>query len=405
MKIKNILFNVLFSLAALVLLFGGLEVFFRTTHLFGARISWSIPHPVLGWRFTPNREYWFFEENTHPVTWRTNRFGWKDKEWHEVKKPGVVRIAALGDSYVEALQLEPEKNFLSLGESHLRSRYGLESEWMNFGRSGFTQTEEWWVLQNEILKFQPDAVLVFFFPVNDIDDIAPDTTLDPIRPYYKPGPEGELLLDTSFRETSEFRIKAWINAIKHHSAFVSLLTQRYTILKRQMRARAKIPVYETPDTQIARYLSLCTPKPDPLHAANYALNKKLLAEMAALLKSRDIVMVLVVLDIPAYIPEIEARYKALEPAFDPLFFEHDLENFARQHGIEFVGLQSLFRKNYVQTGPLHFSNRAPIKYWEYGAHSGHWNYEGHELVARALSEKLGRILSISQAPQESEIAS
>jgi hypothetical protein len=118
-----------------------LEIFLRTTHFSGARVSWSSPDPQIGWRFKPNFEYWYdSRENDHPIIGRTNNFSWNDKDWLIEKDPGVYRVAILGDSYVEGLQVEQDKHFVALAQAdlnHSEGQPGRRFELMNFGRSGF----------------------------------------------------------------------------------------------------------------------------------------------------------------------------------------------------------------------------------------------------------------------------
>lgn len=371
---------------ALILCFLTIEITVRMTHLFNARLSWTQPHEVLGWSFIPNGTFWFREENPNSVTFKTNSYGWKDKEWSIRKPKNTFRIAALGDSYAEAFQVEPEKNFLSLAENKLPG-----TEWLNFSRSGFTQTEELWVLKNEALRFSPDLVIVFFFAVNDIDDISKKTALDPIRPFYQLSTDNELILDTSFKDTSLFKRKSFLFPFKKHSVVLSLIAERWSLLKRQNSFKLRAQT-----GKLQGYLTLCTQSPDPVYAENYKLNKHLLSEMIKVSKQNRTGFLLVNIDTPAYMPQIEESFKKVSPDFDPLFFEKDLEQFAQNQQVYYLSLQSLFREKFSQTGhALHWEywlqkNRP---YWEYGAHTGHWNYQGHEVVAEAISQKVAEILA------------
>ena len=66
-----------------------LEITLRVTHLFGARISWTSPDPILGYTFNPGKDYWVNKENDHPISGKINRFGWRDKEW-SLDKPKIL---------------------------------------------------------------------------------------------------------------------------------------------------------------------------------------------------------------------------------------------------------------------------------------------------------------------------
>lgn len=84
----------------------------------------------------------------------------------------------------------------------------------------------------------------------------------------------------------------------------------------------------------------------------------------------------------AYIPEVQEHYRLRDPSFNPGFFEQDLRAFTQSIDVGFLGLHSMFEYHYRQTGvPLHFG--------EWDRHTdrvqtGHWNYEGHRVVADAL---------------------
>lgn len=67
------------------------------------------PDPVVGWKEVPGLVWvwaggsWYANEFTVPI--HTNSVGFRDKEREPEKPPRVQRVAVLGDSYVEALQV------------------------------------------------------------------------------------------------------------------------------------------------------------------------------------------------------------------------------------------------------------------------------------------------------------
>src|SRR5262245_13923877 len=201
---KRFLQNILLSFAVLSLFLLCLEVLLRTTHVFGARISWSEPHEIYGWRFAPKAEYWNRPREGGRSSGQINSYGWRDVEWSLDNKPGVYRVAVVGDSYVEAFQVELAETFLKIAESILAAQ-GYKVELMNFGRSGFTTTEELLVIRDEVLEFSPDLIVLFFYPPNDIMDISKDLSPETLRPFFlSDNGASELYLDTSFTEASSF---------------------------------------------------------------------------------------------------------------------------------------------------------------------------------------------------------
>ena len=363
-------FSIVFILAIV-------EVILGTTHLFRARKSWSEPDPLMGYRFTPNKKYWCFAENDHPITGKINRYGWRDKDWLEEKGGNEIRIAVLGDSFVVAFEVEEEKTFLSLAEDILNQTEEKQYEFMNFGRTGYTQAEELLSLTRDILKFDPDMVVLFFGPRNDIRDISRETAPDKLRPFFSLGNNGELQLDTSFDESGQYKIKSLINTLKQHSTLISFICERFNYLRQKEKNQPEVV------DALNGYLSLCTSSPLPAFGSNYELNKRLIEEMALACEENGIEFVLVSINLPTYFPEIENKYKEKDPSFDSRFFENDLRDYARKLGIHCFGLHSLFSDHY----------RLNKKALHWLGHWGHWNYSGHQVVADKLAEKIDEIIS------------
>lgn len=400
--VKKVWFsNIVLLIFVSIISLGCLEIFFRATHFLGARISWAIADPWLGWRLAPGHDYWYGHENSQPVLWDVNRYGWRGGDWPLKKAADVYRVALLGDSYVEALQVEEESTFGALTEKKLMEQTGRKVEMMNFGRSCAAQSEELLVLKQDILKFNPDMVVLFYFAVNDIGDLHPATSLTLMRPFYTENSDGSLSLDVSFQNSREFRLKQWVNPLKQHSALISLLTERFIIFQRVQQAQNIGILEDDPDAEhsLKAYLSLATQTPDPQYRSNYALSKRLLKEISDICEKQGIRFMLVNIDLPSYMPELETKFKNADRTFDPLFFDHDLQSFARSEKFDFIGLDNIFHQHYQQNQrPLHFKYWDTLGtqgYWEYGAHTGHWNYEGHRLVAETLTEKLKPIIEAS----------
>jgi hypothetical protein len=367
-----------FTLIILAVALIGIEVVLRTTNLFGARISFSEPNDALGYRYTPNSTYWCYKENDHPISGKINKFGYRDKDWSVEKPEHTYRVAVLGDSYVAALEVEEDSTFMAIAQAELIAVRDENFEIMNFGRPGYTQSEELLILESDVMRFCPDMVVVFFYPGNDVCDVRKATSPGAMRPFFSIGEDGDLLLDTSFTETGEFRMKQLMNMLKQRSALISLMAERLNLYLTQRRmAKAGLrpagSVGERP-TEIPPVFTLCTANPEPRLAESYEFNKVLIGHMAALCAQRNTPFMLVTIDIKAYLPEFEEAYREIDPTFDAYYFEDDMREFADSLDIEYLGLQRIFRDAHLRIGePLHW---------------GHWNYRGHAVVAGALAECL-----------------
>lgn len=369
--------NILFSCVVFFIFILLFEIVLRHTHFFDASVSWTEPDSQLVFRYTPKKYFWFNRghENDHPIDGYINNFGWRDNNWTIGKPLNSYRIAVLGDSYVEAFQVETDRTFLALTEKALNnSNKNIKVELMNFGRSGFTQTEELIVLKNEVSQFSPDMVILYFLPTNDIETVRFETCHE-ARPYYQLGDDGKLILDTSFTKKLSFRFKRLINPIKQHSALISLITEKYNAYRKFEQYEAD----EISKKKISGFLSLCTDKPDKEILTSYNLNKLLIKKMSDYCRQRGIRFMLVAIDnARVYQPEIEEMYKSMDPNLKGNFFDDDLEKYAEKLNIDFLGLHNIFRESYK-------GNSIPL-------HWGHWNYEGHELAAQALINSLEKIV-------------
>lgn len=105
------------------------------------------------------------------IRFQINREGMRaERDYEYAKRPGVKRIVSLGDSFTIGYEVKAEETFSSILERELNARKaGYDVEVLNAGVSGFGNAEECLYLERELLKYDPDIVVVSFF-VNDIED-------------------------------------------------------------------------------------------------------------------------------------------------------------------------------------------------------------------------------------------
>jgi len=379
--------NILLALGSLLLLLLVLEILFRATHPFGARFSYSTPDTLLGSRFVRGSSYWNTRENDRTITGTINSWGWRDREWTLAKPPDTRRVAVLGDSYVEALQVESDSTFLRIAERIILARHSMTTEWMNFGRSSCTQTEEWLILQHHAAQFSPDVVIVVFFPVNDIDDVSPELAVDS-RPFFTLADDGALTLDSRFAHSREYRIRELVDPLKRNSLLVSFIIERYQLLKSHTAVppASSSAVLQRSQTSIVGGLSLCTGAPDPAAIRAYRVNKALIRAMAEFCNAHAMSLLLVSMELPTYIPDEERKMLDRDSTFTSTFFDDDLQKYADSLGIAFVGRHRACRDFYRETGKS--------LQWGTAGELGHWNYDGHRFVAEQLAASIRPLLGI-----------
>lgn len=121
-----------------------------------------------GWALRPNASGW---QTAEGLAWvETNSDGMRDEE-HPVAKPAnTLRIAVVGDSFTEALQVEAAKSFGKLLPRYLQACPGVGGrtvETLNFGTGGYGTGMELLTYRAKVRKYKPDLVVLAFFSQND----------------------------------------------------------------------------------------------------------------------------------------------------------------------------------------------------------------------------------------------
>lgn len=102
-------------------------------------------------------------------TFTTNAQGFRDtRDWSYERTPGVGRVLVLGDSHTQGFECRQDRTFSAVLERKLRAS-GKPTEVFNCGVSGLGTAEQLAFLENEGLKYKPDAVVLAWF-ANDLDD-------------------------------------------------------------------------------------------------------------------------------------------------------------------------------------------------------------------------------------------
>lgn len=105
-----------------------------------------------------------------------NSYGFRDSEFKRDKESGIYRIAVLGDSQEEALQVELSDTWQKVMARKLSEELGRRpdgSAWRvetyNFGVSGYGMDQKWLTLREKVWQFSPDMIILAFSP-NDVGD-------------------------------------------------------------------------------------------------------------------------------------------------------------------------------------------------------------------------------------------
>ena len=173
---RGLALSALTLVACLVLLEAGLR-WVTLGSLRGPQYAYYLqmfaPHPTRGWALKPDSEAWLRTPD-YSVLHATNSRGFRDVEHAFEKPPGTYRVVVLGDSFIEGGQVDLEQSFTRVLEAELADALGRPVEVINLGTSGYGQVQELVVLREEGLRYDPDLVLVAFFPENDLTNNHPE---------------------------------------------------------------------------------------------------------------------------------------------------------------------------------------------------------------------------------------
>jgi hypothetical protein len=168
MSLKRIGQNVLLLLIGITTMLAlieiGLRIWYPPPNLVKKHV---IPDPVLGWRLEPNASV-VRKRPEYRVEVNVNSHGWRDVEHSYDKPEGIYRIVLLGDSFMEAYQVELEDSMARQLERLAHQSGYQEVEVINLGVSGYGTYQEYLAFTEEGIKYDPDLVLLAFYADNDV---------------------------------------------------------------------------------------------------------------------------------------------------------------------------------------------------------------------------------------------
>ncbi|MFN2646296.1 MAG: hypothetical protein ABR570_15010 [Burkholderiales bacterium] len=349
-----------------------------------------LPDPVTGTSLRPGMEGWQRDEGKAYV--RINSRGLRDRE-HAVAKPaGTYRIAVLGDSYAEAMQVELDRAFWALLPEKLKAcgfAGGKEVETVNFGVSGYGTGHELLTLQSRVWQYQPDMVLLAFFPGNDVRNNS--KALEGEKRAYFSLKDDRLYLDSAFRDDPEFKEK---QRIAEHRAWM----QEARLYQLMRRVRAGNIAQHFHNAPVAAALAAGSKLTEPgldeqvFHAPRdekwrdaWEITDRLVVAAAEETRAHAAKFVLAVLSTPGSVyPDAQLRTRyAQSLGVSSLFYPEDrLTRLGKEQGFDVIALaprmQAIADAKHVY---LHgFPNTKPG--------FGHWNEAGHALGAELIAARL-----------------
>jgi lysophospholipase L1-like esterase len=337
-----------------------------------------------------------------------NRDGFRGAPRRLAKPPDVWRVAVLGDSMTEALQVDLAETFPAVLERRLARCPALppgvrDVEVLNFGVSGYGTAQELLTLRHQALAWAPDLVLLAFYTGNDVRNNLEALERDPGRPYFRLGDDGALTLDDTFRRRGGLAAlrggpaAQWLLAHSRLAQLGKAAVRGAEERRAAEAARRRAP--EEPLAELGLDNAVYAPPATAAWREAWRVTEALIAATAAEARSAGADFALVTLTNGIQVhpdPRARRRFAARLGLDDLTYPERRLTSFARRRGIPALALvgplERLARERGVSlhgfgTAPAGPGTGAPdVGHWN----RGHWNAAGHRAAGAAIASWLCR---------------
>jgi hypothetical protein len=283
--------------------------------------------------------------------WRINNDGWNSPvDYFSEKKPGVKRIAVIGDSYVEAWQVDAEKSYPSLLRDSLGSKYEVYS----FGVSQSPLSQYLYVSRYVEKKYSPD-VYIFNLVHNDFHESINGMAYIPMYMTVK------LNKDSTFTEVQPVKPERTHNKVPGGIIFRKSSFIRYVYYNLNLMDKFRSKKAGAKEVEMNVAVNDILDKKDSL----WAVTKYLLKTIKSELGNKEVIFIMDGARSNIYKGDLQnARVTWLNGMVGEL---------CKELNFPFIDLTPRMLEDYQKNGKRFESN-----------YDNHWNEYGHQFVAGVL---------------------
>ncbi len=378
--LSGVVSNLLLAGAALLVTLLVCELVLRVMGVSYPVFVWT--DPVRGIAHIPGAKS-VKEYNGHPWI-EINSDGMRGPEVAVAHPPGTYRIALLGDSFIQGFEVPFELTAGEVLAHRLSVLRGTPVEVLNFGEGGYGTAQELLTLQHEVWKYSPDLVLVGVTTGNDIsDNYRPLKKIDYV-PYFV-FRDGNLVLDTSFRQSKGYRSRAmWTRRlleVVQHSRLAQLVNFVRTTQRKGERKRGN---REAPGDEVGLRDEVELPPTTPEWQEAWKVTEGILHMMGDECRRKHTPFGVVTLTRGIQVTPVRQKKEEFlrELGAKDLYYpERRLAEFGKREGIPVLNLAPIMAE---QAEERHV-------YFHAAGDSlgvGHWNAEGHRAVGELIASWL-----------------
>jgi lysophospholipase L1-like esterase len=346
---------------------------------------------IRGWALRPGAQGWHTEENPQYI--HINDLGMRDAPRKVDREPNTFRIAVLGDSFTEAMQVPRESTFPAVLERTLAesgSFRGRKIEVLNFGVSGYGTAQELLTLRYSVSRFHPDLVLLAFCTGNDIYNNHPylNPTNADAAPYFR-FDAGRLIEQLPFSRSETGQrvavMREYSSRVINQVRLLQLLSDSFYASLHRLDQPAPQKVADLGADYLDRLIYL--PPFHPAMAEAWRVTEALVRLMKQEAESLGARLWLVTLSNPIQVYPDRLRredFRRRIGAADLFYPDLQLQAVAAREGIPAVILApKLLEYAEAHHVFLHgFTGEALGR--------GHWNQSGHRVASQILAEELSQ---------------
>lgn len=288
--------------------------------------------------------------------YRFNNAGWNSIHDYTNSKPGdTLRVAVIGDSFVEALQVDVDESYPILLERALQARLPCatfnQAEVYGFGFSGAPLSQYLSIMRYVAREYHPDVYIINIYPVNDFDQSLTDYAPDAYRYFL------------TYRRNDQGGFEEVLAAPVAPSTF------------RRLAMNSALVRYVYGNLQINTHLARLVRSEAPLSASEdelTALGSQLFGEYQRITQEEGSPLLLV-LD-----ADRAAIYGDTAPSQDIALCSRITAQVSQQLGIDLIDLTDTFTQDFREHGKRFESSVDP-----------HWNERGHALASQVVFDWVG----------------
>ncbi len=392
--VAQFLKNAVLILASIFVSLAICEITLRVMH-FSAPLFYK-PDPEVGAVLRPGAAGLQKMEGETYIT--INSQGLRDYEHSSVKSENSIRIAVLGDSYAEALQVPIDKTFWSIAKDTFDNQCPSNQkklEPINLGVSGYGTAQEFIRLRRDAWQYNPDIVLLAVTVGNDIRNNSKELEPDKARPFLNKDNTFDFSYIHSHMNTSGYKLKnSWIGRMateaSNHLRIIQLVY--YSIDLYLYRNALSLTSKSTSEVGIDDFIY----HPPQTDAEKEAWNttERLLLMMKKEVEGKGKKLLVVTLSSGIQVSLDRVKYEQFKQSFErqyktpfePFYPDYRIKAFLEKNNINYLILAPQLQRTAVEKNIyMHgFGNNLG---------GGHWNENGHRYAGEIIANKLCGMLS------------